>query len=85
MAKSYLISANILAMSPNGELALNYKAMVSNNFFPKETYSTYFNWVKTLNPALLDFCKNTALEQTMFIMTNNANNFYILDNNSIFF
>jgi len=43
VAKSVLISANILATSPNGELADNYKAMVSNNFFPNETDSTYFN------------------------------------------
>ena len=77
MAKSYLISANILAMSPNGELALNYKAMVSNNFFPNETYSTYFNYVKTLNPAFFGFCKNTALVKAMLRIMNKANNFYI--------
>ena len=40
VAKSCLISANILAMSPKGELADNYKAIVSNNFFPKVTSST---------------------------------------------
>ena len=42
VARSCLISANILAMSPKGELADNYKAMVSSNFFPKVTSSTFF-------------------------------------------
>ena len=72
VAKSVLISANILATSPKGELADNYKAMVSKSFFPKDMSSKDFNWVKTLNPALAGFFKNTALVKAMLRMSKRA-------------
>ena len=72
MAKSVLISANILATSPKGELAESYKAMVSSNFFPKLMSSKDFNWVKTLNPALAGFFKKTALVKAMLRINKRA-------------
>lgn len=47
VAKSVLISAKSLAMSPRGDLFFIWRAMVSKIFFPKLDPSTCFNWLKT--------------------------------------
>ena len=65
ITKLFLISANILATSDNGDLFLSWMAMVSKILFPKSESEMSLNWEKTAEWLLTGFLRNTALEKAI--------------------